>query len=176
MRIILLLLVALLASCGSKKKTTQKSKTSTEINEALKVNELTEKGVVKESLTTQNSELHQLTFNSDVRLTQADPDKEITLTDPDGRVTIIKGANALISHRREETHSKDSIVQKTMNKSIEVSTKAIESNTTTKAESKERNTDVVIERGFPWWLLILVIVIYSAISIWRKTLNPVKWV
>jgi hypothetical protein len=169
-------LVLLATSCGGKKKLVQKSEFSTEIAKVERVNELEENSVVKDYLTTQKTKTHSITENSDVSLTQADPDKEITLIAPDGSVTKIKGANAVISSRKESVSKIDTFGQK-MSK-IDKSKTAKNSETDLKEKTTSKNKSVSKEKQgkFPWWWIVIALVLYLAISYFRKTLNPLGWI
>ena len=172
---LLVWLVLWATSCGGKKKLTQKSQFSTEIAKVERVSELTEKATVKESLTVQKTETHSITENSDVTLTQADPDKEIILTDPQGRVTKIKGANALISIRKKTVRKKDTFGQKMSKTDLTKNVKQTETDSKEKTTAIEKNVSKEKEGKFPWWWLILIAIFYLGFSLWRKSVNPLRW-
>src|SRR5690606_4052490 len=102
-----ILAVIFLCSCGSKKKLVEKEKVKTEQTSSL--HESTIKETKKDSSGTKTETKVSITDESTIELTQADPNKEITLIDENGKETKIKGANAVISKRKEmaKVESKD---------------------------------------------------------------------
>jgi cytoskeletal protein RodZ len=169
-------LVMWATSCGGKKKLVQKSEFSTEIAKVERVNELAEKNVKTNISTTQKTETHSITENSDVTLTQADPEKEITLIAPDGSVTKIKGANAVISSRKETITKKDTFGQILSNIDKSKTTKNSETDLKEKTTRKNKSVSKEKQGKFPWWWIVIALVIYLAISIFRKSFNPFGWV
>lgn len=168
--ILLLILLIYFSSCGSKKKLVEKGKVKTEQTSSLQ--ESTIKESKKDSSGTKTETKVSITDESTIELTQADPNKEITLIDSEGKETKIKGANAVISKRKEkvEVESKDS-VQLLVNESLE---SLVKIETELKQESQTLKKDLAIERGFPWWILIIIVVLYGVVS-YFKGFNPINW-
>jgi hypothetical protein len=169
-------LVLLATSCGGKKKAVQVSEVSTEIAKVERVNEITENHFVELNKMVAKTETHSITENSDVSLTQADPDKEITLIDPQGRVTKIKGANAVISSLKESVSKIDTFGQKISNIDKSKTTKNSETDLKEKTTSKNKSVSKEKQGKFHWWWIVIALVLYLAISYFRKTLNPLKWI
>jgi hypothetical protein len=135
-----------------------------------------EKNVKTNISTAAKTETHSITENSDVSLTQADPDKEITLIDPQGRVTKIKGANAVISSRKETMTKKDTFGQSLSKIELSKSAKKSETNLKERATSKNKSVSKEKKGKFHWWWIVIALVLYLAISYLRKTLNPLGWI
>lgn len=114
--------------------------------------------------------------NSDVSLTQADPDKEITLIDPQGRVTKIKGANAVISNRKETVTKKDTFRQKMSKNKLTKNIKKTQTDLKERAISKNKSISKEKQGKFPWWWIVIALVLYLAISLLRKSFNPLGWI
>ena len=169
--ILLLILIIALSSCGSKKKIVEKEKVKIETSTAISQTEIKE--TKKDSSGTKTETKVSITDESTIELTQADPNKEITLIDENGKETKIKGANAVISKRKEmaKVESKDSVVLI----SNEVAQTDLKIETETKQESQTLKKDLAVKRGFPWWIIIIVGVVYLVVSYFRKTLNPLGW-
>src|SRR5690606_29920142 len=163
-----ILAVIFLCSCGSKKKLVEKEKIKIETSQTISQEVKTE--TKKDSSAIKTETKVSITDESTIELTQADPNKEITLIDENGKETKIKGANAVISKRVEkvEVESKDS-VSLISNETIQTDLKI---ETETKQESQTLKKDLAIKRGFPWWIIIIVGVVYLVVSYFRKTLNP----
>jgi hypothetical protein len=169
-------LVMWATSCGGKKKLVQSSEYSTEIAKVERVNEITENHIVEFNNMVVKTETHSITENSDVTLTQADPDKEITLIAPDGSVTKIKGANAVISSRKETITKKDTFGQILSKIELSKSEKKTETDLKEKTISKNKSVSKEKQGKFPWWWIVIALVLYLAISYLRKTLNPLGWI
>lgn len=169
-------LVLLAMGCGGKKKLVQKSEFSTEVAKVERVNELTENNVKTDISTSSKTETHSITENSDVSLTQADPDKEITLIDPQGRVTKIKGANAVISNRKETVTKKDTFRQKMSKNKLTKNIKKTQTDLKERAISKNKSISKEKQGKFPWWWIVIALVLYLAISLLRKSFNPLGWI
>ena len=169
--IILIILIISFSSCGSKKKLVEKEKVKIETSTAISQTEIKESK--KDSSGTKTETKVSITDQNTIELTQADPDKEITLIDSEGRQTKIKGANAVISKRKEvaKVEMKDS-VSLVVN---EINETDLKIETETKQESQTLKKDLAVKRGFPWWILIIIAVVYLAVSYFKKTLNPVSW-
>lgn len=172
---IIIVLTLTLGGCGSKKKTVQSSEYSAEIAKVERVKETKEAETKKEIKTESKSESHSITENSDVTLTQGDPDKEIILTDSQGRVTKIKGANAVISTRKETVRKKDTLYSEIKESAKEKTVTEKESDTAIEIKGKDKIINKQKDGRFPWWILILAAVLYLAVSYFRKTLNPIGW-
>lgn len=167
--------VLMMGGCGSRKRTLETTEKSVETFKAEKSNELQEKNIVSESIAFGKSETITLTENQDIALTQADAEKEITLTDANGRVTKIKGANALISSRKETMSKKDTFGQNLSKIDLSKTVKSDES--TAQSTETEKAKAVAVDRktGIPWWLWIiaaLALVAYLIASFYKKSLDP----
>jgi hypothetical protein len=167
-----ILAVVFLCSCGSKKKLVEKEKVRIETSTSISQTDINE--TKKDSTGTKTETKVSITDESTIELTQADPNKEITLIDSQGRETKIKGANAVISKRKEvaKVEMKDSVSLI----SNEVAQTDLKIETNTKKESQTVKKDLAVKRGFPWWIIIIVGVVYLVVSYFRKTLNPLGWV
>ena len=159
-------------SCGSKKKIVEKEKIKIEQIASIDKSETIE--TKKDSIAIKAETKVSITDESTIQLTQADPNKEIILIDSQGRQTKIKGANAVISKRVEKVkvETKDSVNLK-VNESLE---SLVRIKTKTNKESQTLKKDLAVKRGFPWWILILIGVVYLVVSYFRKTLNPLGWI
>lgn len=169
--LLFIILIIALSSCGSKKKLVEKEKVNIEQSTSISQEVKTE--IKKDSSGTRTETKVSITDESTIELVQADPNKEITLIDSEGKQTKIKGANAVISKRKEtaKVENKDS-VSLISNEIIETDLN-IETETDITKENHNLNLDV--NRGFPWWILILIGVVYLVVSYFRKTLNPLGW-
>lgn len=167
----ILLLILICFSCGSKKKIVEKEKVKIEETSNISLNEINE--TKKDSTGTKTETKVSITDESTIELIQADPNKEITLTDANGKQTKIKGANAVLSKRKEKVkvETKDS-VSLISNEVVQTDLKI---ETESKQESQNIKKDLAVKRGFPWWILIIVGVVYIGVSIWRKSVNPLGW-
>lgn len=170
-RLILIILLITFSSCGSKKKIVEKERVK--IEQTTAIQETTSKEVKKDSTGTKTETKVSITDESTIELTQADSDKEIMLIDSEGRKTRIKGANAVISKRNEtaKVERKDTAsisLEETVNSDIKI-------DSSIKQESQTIKKDLAVKRGFPWWILIFIGIVYLAISYFRKTLNPLGW-
>lgn len=169
--LLFIILIIALSSCGSKKKLVEKEKVNIEQSTSISQEVKTE--IKKDSSGTKTETKVSITDESTIELTQADPNKEITLIDSEGKQTKIKGANAVISKRKEtaKVETKDS-VSLISNEVVETD---LNIETKTKQESQALKKDLAVKRGFPWWILILIGVVYLVVSYFRKTLNPLGW-
>src|SRR5690606_27484921 len=156
----ILLIILSFISCGSKKKLVEKEKIKIETSTAISLTEI--KDTKKDSYGTKTETKVSITDESTIELTQADPNKEIKQLDSEGRQTKIKGANAVISKRVEkvEVENKDSVSLI----SNETSQTDLKIETETKQESQTLKKDLAVKRGFPWWIIIIVVVIYIGVS------------
>ena len=172
---IIVILAGVFMSCGSKKKIVEKESVKIEKAEVTEVVEKTETVAVKDSTTAQKSESHTITENSDVTLTQADPNKEIILTDSKGNITKIKGANAIISTRKADIKTKDTISIK-LSETVKFTTDLVIKKESKESIEKDKTSkDLIVKRGFPWWILIVLGVLYGGVSYFKKTINPISW-
>lgn len=177
--IVLFSLAVFLSGCVAKKKTVEKSEYTTEIATVERVNELTEKSVVKESLTTQKKESAKENENEDFQAEIEDPSKDFELKKEtkDGTTTWTGKNIKNLSNQsgKSKETSKDSIGQKMskIDKSKTDLTKKAQ--TEAKASGKTTNKDLKVERGFPWHWVVLAVLIYALISYKRKSMKPWRW-
>ena len=145
------------------------------MSENTKVSQTETKETKNDSNSTKEQTRFSVSEDNVVQLTQADPNKEITLIDSRGRETKIKGANAIISTRKEE--KKEDVKETVVLNKVENEKKDIKAEQSKKEniQTNKRNSDAEIKRGFPWWILILIGVVYLIVSYFRKTLNPLGW-
>lgn len=175
----LLVVMYFLSGCGSKKKIVEKEQVKVETVSDSKIaensQEETENEIVKVIVSEQNSVSVQENFIGEV----ADSSKDATLTieNLNGtkvyRYTNFKNVSSGATNSVKS--SKDSIDQNTTNKSIKLSTKTIETSDKTKTKSKTVNKDLEVKRGFPWYWIIIGLLLYGVLSYFGNSLNPMKW-
>lgn len=175
----LLVVMYFLSGCGSKKKIVEKEQVKVETVSDSKIaensQEETENEIVKVIVSEQNSVSVQENFIGEV----ADSSKDATLTIENLNGTKVyrytNFKNVSSGSTNSVKSSKDSIDQNTTNKSIELSTKTIETSDKTKTKSKTVNKDLEVKKGFPWYWIIIGLLLYGVLSYFGNSLNPMKW-
>lgn len=175
----LLVVMYFLSGCGSKKKIVEKEQVKVETVSDSKIaensQEETENEIVKVIVSEQNSVSVQENFIGEV----ADSSKDATLTIENLNGTKVyrytNFKNVSSGSTNSVKSSKDSIDQNTTNKSIKLSTKTIETSDKTKTKSKTVNKDLEVKRGFPWYWIIIGLLLYGVLSYFGNSLNPMKW-
>lgn len=173
---ILLIILLSFSSCGSRKKNKASKVRIEQVAKRDMKNIILRNNTKSMEVKEVEKETHSITENNDVELIQADPNKEIILIQPNGDTTKIKGANAFISSRKQIKKEKEKKLDSIsfLDKSLMELSQKVESESNIKAVDESLSVDV--KRGFPWWILILIGVVYLVVSYFRKTLNPLGWV
>lgn len=177
--ILLAFALIFLSSCVSKKKLVQKSEFSTEIAKVERVSELTQNDVQTDlSINSSSQKLKEKEKeNFSAEIDDSTKKASITKKEKDGETKWefenIKHFNAGKEKSKEET--KDSIDSSLSINDKSKASKNSESKTDIDAYGSEKNLDIKKEGKFPWIWIILFLVIYLAISLIRRNLNPLGW-
>ena len=178
--VILLLLLCLWAtfSCGSKKKLIQKTQFSTEMISVEKMNEVTDQEVKTEMSTIKVSEKKNVSVHENFQGEVSDSQKEATVTveNLEGKKVYryINFKNVRTSVNNSNTITKDSLGQNLSKINVSKTQSTHTAKIKEKASGSERVSNVNHAAAIPWWVWI-ILGIYSAVSIWRNSLNPFKW-
>lgn len=175
---LLCLVVFITVSCGSRKKTVDKTEEATELVITDKEEKKIDKTEETKKETNAKKEVTKETETQDFNVEIEDPSKgfELEKETKDGKITW-RGTNIKNLSNKKETskeESKDSSVTKEETKSKTKEASKKDNSTAAKAKHKASNTGLEVERGFPWWILIVVGITYGVISYFRG-LNPLKW-
>lgn len=172
MKQILLLFFALfILSCGSKKKTVNREKVKTEVETAIeKVETVVEEKKV-DSVAVKKENTLIITEKKDIEFEANEGGvitREVEYTDTGYKETYtgVKNVSVRESSKEENKATQDSVsvVKSDSTNSIKTEKK----NTTTKEEKDTREMDLDVKRGFPWWILILIVVIFVGYKLARK--------
>lgn len=174
---VIAVLIAMTCSCGSKKKTVNKSESKTEIitenKEKTKEKTEAEKTVSElESVKTTGKD-HEDFFSGEV----ADPSKPARKIEEekDGVKTTTYENFKNVDHGKRNSESETHKKTETEITEKEISQKETtkESKAKEKGSEKKAETDIKRDQGFklPWWVWVIGIA-YLALSIWRKSLTP----
>jgi hypothetical protein len=150
--ITLIILAALLISCGSKKKAVDKLETETEIEIAKDIQTKT-KDVVKVLQVDKQT-------NDDFTGEVADVSQPATITKQGNTTTFtnFKHVKTAAKIADTQTDTKQEITQQIADKTV----------TNASTEVKTKTKDVQVKKGLPWWILILVSAVIIAGYIYFK--------
>jgi hypothetical protein len=184
LRIAFLLLMVWLVmwatSCGGKKKLVQKSEFSTEIAKVERVSELSENDIQTDISVFQSNKEKNVSVQENFQGEVADTSKEATLTveNLNGkkvyRYTNFK--NVISGNQISESESNKTLEQSLSKIELSKSEKKTETDLKEKTTSKNKSVSKEKQGKFPWWWIVIALVLYLAISYFRKTLNPLGWV
>lgn len=180
--LLLIWLFVLATSCGSKKKAVQKTQFSTQIAKVERVSELTQKDVKTDISVSKVEEKKNVTVHENFQGEVEDPTKEATVTveNLDGKKVYTYTNFKNVTSGNHLSESETNKISESNLSEIDKSktSKQAEAEARAKATGQERNVDVAIERGFPWWLVLIICIatiLYLAISYFHRTLNPLRW-
>lgn len=156
-KIKIILLVLLLVSCGTKKKTVQRS--------SAKAVEVVNKDVVNKVENDITSNVTLTHKGSKITIKPIDADKPSTYNG-------IKFQNAVI----EKTTENKVETREETDKTVEISTDR--SNTRSEVDKSETRKDIHVDRSwglFDWlWLFIAILIVAIGVSLYIKKINPLK--
>lgn len=154
-----MLLVLLLVSCGTKKKTVQRS--------SVKAVEVVNKDVVNKVKNDITSNVTLTHDNSKITIKPIDANKPSTYNG-------VEFQNAVIEQTKENKVETKTEVDKT----VEISTD--KSNTRSEVDKSETNKDIDIDRSwglFDWlWLFMAILIVAVGVRLYIKKINPLDWI
>jgi hypothetical protein len=173
-------LVLWATSCGGKKKAVQVSEVSTEIAKVERVSELSENDIQTDISVFQSNKEKNVSVQENFQGEVADTSKEATLTveNLNGkkvyRYTNFK--NVISGNQISESESNKTLEQSLSKIELSKSEKKTETDLKEKTISKNKSVSKEKQGKFPWWWIVIALVLYLAISYLRKTLNPLGWI
>lgn len=183
--ILYLLFLFFLLSCGGKKKLIQKSQFAEQTDKVARASELDQRETqidfsLNELIKEKNVSMQQ-DFTGEV----ADSSKEATLTveDLNGKkvYTYTNFKNVTSGHHTSESETSKISDGKLSTSERSERAKNSEIKETSKASGSVKDIDKQKNGKFPWWwllviLLLVILLLYIAVSYFRKTLNPLRWI
>ena len=165
------ILIVALTSCGSKKKVVEKEEEKIEIEIIDKKEE--KKDVEKETKKEEKKETDTKDENFYFEIEDANKEFEIEKEEKDGKTTW-KGKNVkIVDFTKKETKEQKKSTEETKEK--ETTEKKTDLKEKVATNKKSTNKDLEVKRGFPWWILAVFGVVYLALSLFKKTFNPLSW-
>jgi hypothetical protein len=177
---LIICLVLMATSCGGKKKAVQVSEVSTEIAKVERVSELSENDIQTDISVFQSNKEKNVSVQENFQGEVADTSKEATLTveNLNGkkvyRYTNFK--NVISGNQISESESNKTLEQSLSKIELSKSEKKTETDLKEKTISKNKSVSKEKQGKFPWWWIVIALVLYLAISYLRKTLNPLGWI
>lgn len=175
----LMALAMIFSGCGSKKKTVKKTEYSTDIAIVKKVKETTDKTEESRKETDTKKEVAKESESEDFQAEIDDPTKEFELEKEikDGKTTWrgknIKNLNNKNSAAKEETKEASKTSEQNGSRSSQETKK--DTSVSDRAREKASETVLEVERGFPWWILVICVSgVYLGTSLF-KGFNPLLW-
>lgn len=178
-KIILLIILITGISCGSRKKQVTKEKVKTEILVQVDSTSTTEKEKDKKVEEGKIKETKEKTKDESFSGEIDDPSKPAKIiTETEGGKTTrtyYNFKNIITSTKDMDVLVRDSINLKLTSKEKIKEGKRVNKQNKGKATFENTNKEVKVKRGFPWWILITIGVIYLIISFYKKAMNFLRW-
>ncbi|WP_417832767.1 hypothetical protein [Terasakiella sp.] len=176
--LICLLFAMAVSGCGSKKKLVEIEKVKVETSSEETVEAISQNDIktTQETLgkTETETETENETFSGEVANTSKVA--TVTVEKKDGKTVRtyynFKTVNQGESKTKETV--KDTFGQNLSKTDLSKIDISIEAKSEERKATRSVSKDLEVKRGFPWWILILVLVVYGVVSYFRG-MNPLKW-